>query len=196
LGGRSIDGELIQTTVVYQKATKIVSTLGAKTMTHVSEKTPLRLQSANLILEDVRDELMIYDPERNKAFCLNQTAAYVWRHADGKTTVAEMAKRMEEELKKPADEQVVLFALDVLFKDGLLAPATPLPRTAQGVTRRDMLQKMGVGAMAIPVVTALFVSPAKAHASSVAPTEGPKELPTAASQGKGGGFWKWLEDLF
>ncbi|HEY4047002.1 MAG TPA: PqqD family protein [Acidobacteriaceae bacterium] len=165
-------------------------------MTHVSEKTPLRLQSANLILEDVRDELMIYDPERNKAFCLNQTAAYVWRHADGKTTVAEMAKRMEEELKKPADEQVVLFALDVLFKDGLLAPATPLPRTAQGVTRRDMLQKMGVGAMAIPVVTALFVSPAKAHASSVAPTEGPKELPTAASQGKGGGFWKWLEDLF
>jgi hypothetical protein len=165
-------------------------------MTHVSETTPLRLQSANLVLEDVRDELMIYDPERNKAFCLNETAAYVWRHADGKTTVAEMAKRMEEDLKKPANDEVVLFALDVLFKDGLLAPATPLPRTAQGVTRRDMLQKMGVGAMAIPVVTALFVSPARAHASSVAPTEGPKDLPAATSHGKGGGLWKWLEDLF
>jgi Coenzyme PQQ synthesis protein D (PqqD) len=165
-------------------------------MIQANEKTPLRLQSANLILEDVRDELMIYDPERNKAFCLNQTAAYVWRHSDGKTTVAEMAKRMEEDLKKPVNEQVILFALEVLFKDGLLAPGTPLPRIAYGVTRRDMLQKMGLGAMAIPVVTALFVSPAKAHASSVAPTDGPKDLPTAASHGKGGGLWKWLEDLF
>jgi Coenzyme PQQ synthesis protein D (PqqD) len=164
-------------------------------MIHETEKTPLRLQSTNLILEDLRDELMIYDPERNKAFCLNQTAAYVWKHADGKTTVAEIAKRMEQDLQKPVNEQVVWFALDVLSKDGLLATTPALPPPAPGVTRRDMLQKMGMGAMAIPVVTALFVSPAKAHASSV-PSSNPPTTAETVTQKGGGGFWKWLEDLF
>jgi hypothetical protein len=162
-------------------------------MTHKLESTPLRLQSTNLILEELQDELLIYDTERNKAFCLNQTAAYVWKHADGKTTVAEMAKRMEQDLEKPMNEQVVWFALDVLSKDGLLATGPALPSAAPGFSRRDMLQKMGVGAMAIPVVTALFISPAKAHASSVASATPPT---AAKTKHHGGGFWQWLEDLF
>ena len=58
------------------------------------EERPLRLQSKTMILEQLRHELMIYDPEQNKAFCLNHTAAFVWNRADGKTTVAEMAKSL------------------------------------------------------------------------------------------------------
>ena len=131
-------------------------------MIDTKEGCPLRLQSEKLLIEELPNELMIFDQERNKAFCLNQTAAFVWKQADGKTPVAEIAKRLERDPGRPVDEQVIWFALEVLSKDGLLSsPTVPPSAAAAGVTRRDLLQKMGVGAVALPVVTVLFVSPPK-----------------------------------
>jgi hypothetical protein len=164
-------------------------------MIPAKEEYPLRLQSPKLIVEELPDELMIVDPERNKAFCLNRTASFVWKQADGKTSVAEITRRLARHLDEPADEEVVWFTLDVLLKDGLLNSDPVQPPAALGVTRRHLLQKMGVGAMALPVVTVLMVSPAKAHASSAPPTE-TQNIPQAVSQQPPGGFWKWLEDLF
>jgi hypothetical protein len=164
----------------------------------IGEK-PQRLESENLILEQLPDELMIFDPDRNKAFCLNQTAAFVWRHCDGRTTVSEMTALLREDTGKPVDGEVIEFALDLLAKDGLLASAVGLP-AGKGVTRRALLQKMGTGAaVAVPLVTVLFVNPAKAHASSIAPPNTPTD-PTYTTYGStpngGGGFWAWLERLF
>lgn len=163
-------------------------------MNHRTEEKPQRLESDNLILEQLPDELMIFDPDKNKAFCLNQTAAFIWRHCDGKTTVSEMTERLGEEWGKPVDERVIRFALGLLAKDGLVAPSTALP-AASGVTRREVLQKLGTGAaMAVPLVTVLFVNPAKAHASSLAPNTPPgaESLPSRSP----GGFWAWLEKFF
>ncbi len=169
-------------------------------MIHATESKPQRLQSENLLLEELPDELMIYDPPRNKAFCLNQTAAFVWRHADGNTTVSQIADLMERELGKPANEQMVWFALEILSKDGLLAPSTIVPEEAVvDLSRRKLLQKLGAGAIALPVVTVLLVSPAKAHASSKDPSGPPTVPPSGAGtipSQSSGGFWKWLEDLF
>jgi hypothetical protein len=168
-------------------------------MIQAKESKPQRLQSEELLLEELPDELMIYDPPRNKAFCLNQTAAFVWRHADGNTTVSEMTALMEQQLGKPVSEQMVWFALDMLSKDGLLASSMTVPEAVVDLSRRKLLQKLGAGALALPVVTVLMVSPAKAHASSTGPS-GPPTVPpsstgTIPSQSSGG-FWKWLEDLF
>ena len=168
-------------------------------MIQARESKPQRLQSKDLILEELRDELMIYDPQRNKAFCLNLTASFVWKHSDGKTTVAEIAKLMEQQLDKPATEQMVWFALDMLSKDGLLAASTIVPEAVADASRRKLLQKIGVGAIALPVVTVLLVSPAKAHASSTEPsmpTSNTPSLSGPAMSNSNGGFWKWLEDLF
>lgn len=87
------------------------------------EFCPERLKPDTLILEQMPDELMIFDPARNKAFCLNQTAAFVWENADGKTTVAELAQLMTRKAGKPVNERVVWYALKILAKDGLLVPA-------------------------------------------------------------------------
>ena len=165
-------------------------------MNYLTKEKPQRLESDNLILEQLPDELMIFDPDRNKAFCLNQTAAFVWRHCDGKTTIPEMTELLREDWGKPVDEQVVCFALDLLAKDGLLAPSTAL-RAAAGVTRREMLQKLGTGAaMAVPLVTVLFVNPAKAHASSLGTTT-PSDIGSLPPKPYGGGgFWAWLEQFF
>jgi hypothetical protein len=140
---------------------------------------------------------MIYDREQSKAFCLNRTAAFVWNHADGKTNVEEMAKRLGQQLDKPVkeNEEVVWFAMEMLAKDGLLDSSTVLPLPVQELTRRKMLQRLGVGAVALPVVTALFVSPAKAHASSLSSSVPSRDLPSTTPN-QGAGFWKWIEDLF
>jgi hypothetical protein len=166
-------------------------------MIQSEERRPLRLQSDSLILEQLPNELMIYDREQNKAFCLNQTAAFVWNHADGKTNVVEMAKRLGQQSDKPVkeNEEVVWFAMEMLAKDGLLDSSTVLPLPVQELTRRKMLQRLGVGAIALPVVTALFVSPAKAHASSMSSNAPSRDLPSTTPS-QGAGFWKWIEDLF
>jgi hypothetical protein len=166
-------------------------------MIQSKERRPLRVHSESLILEQLPNELMIYDREQNKAFCLNQTAAFVWNHADGKTSVVEMAKGLGHQSGKPAkeNEELVWFAVQILSKDGLLDSSTVLPPSILGLTRREMLQRLGVGAMALPVVTALFVSPAKAHASSMSSSVPSRDFPSTTPH-QGAGFWKWIEDLF
>ena len=167
-------------------------------MGYSQEYRPQHLQSDNLVLEELPDELMIYDPERNKAFCLNQAAAFVWKHADGSKTVTEIADLLAQKLDRPANEEVVWLALDVLAKDGLLVSSPALPEVPAGVTRRALLQKFGAGAaVAAPLVTVLLVSPAKAHASSMRPLiSSPSGTAGPLSTHHNSGFWRWLEDLF
>jgi hypothetical protein len=131
------------------------------------EVKPKSLNRDRLVVEELGTELMIYDQRRNQAFCLNRKAAFVWEHCDGKTNVAEIAAQMAQSLNEPIDVTVVQFALQGLSKDGLLETSTLLPFAAERLTRRDMMQKVGVrAAVALPLVTALLVATPKAHASA------------------------------
>jgi Coenzyme PQQ synthesis protein D (PqqD) len=141
-----------------------------------NEAKPKSLNRDQLVIEELGTELMIYDQRRNQAFCLNQKAAFVWEHSDGKTTIAEIAVQMAQSLREPIDPALVRFALQGLSNDGLLETTTFLPFVAEGLTRRDMMQKIGVrAAVALPLVTALMVATPKAHASSH--TTAPKPPP-------------------
>ncbi len=129
------------------------------------ETNPKSLKRDQLVVEELGTELMIYDQKRNQAFCLNQKAAFVWQNCDGQTTIAAIAAKMEQSLGEPVDEKVVEFALQSLAQDGLLEPADSSFVMA-GMTRRDLIQKVGVrAAVALPLVTALLVATPKAHAS-------------------------------
>ena len=93
-------------------------------MTPNNEIKPKSLKRDQLVVEELGTELMIYDQKRNQAFCLNQKAAFVWQHCDGKTTVAEIAAKLALALDEPADEKIVQFALQSLSQDGLLEPSS------------------------------------------------------------------------
>jgi Coenzyme PQQ synthesis protein D (PqqD) len=109
------------------------------------EERPQRIASDKLIVEQLADELLIYDPERNKAFCLNQRTAFVWLHCDGKTTVAEMVELLAADWNRRLDEQLIRVTLGALAKDGLLAAPTSAPRLApalfDGSPQTDSAQK-------------------------------------------------------
>ena len=68
----------------------------------------------DLVVQEMPDEILVYDLTRHKAHCLNQTAAFVWNHCDGLTTAAGIAGLMEKEWDKPVGEDVVWIALDQL----------------------------------------------------------------------------------
>jgi hypothetical protein len=141
-------------------------------MNRPSEVKPKSLKRDHLVVEQLGKELMIYDQTRNQAFCLNEKAAFVWQHCDGQTSVASMAVLMENALGEPTDEKVVEYALHSLSNDGLLEQAPALDFVSQGMTRRDLIHKLGVRtAVALPLVTALLVATPRAHASGK--TSGP-----------------------
>lgn len=111
----------------------------------------------DLVVESLQDEILIYDLARDQASCLNPTASLVWKYADGKTSVSEIAKKMARELNSPIDARVVWYALEQLDKKHLLDNSIQAPLPYRQMTRRDFLVKAGVvgAAVAIPVVIAL-----------------------------------------
>ena len=51
-----------------------------------------RAKAEGLIVQELPDEVLVYDTARDEAHCLNETVAAVWKHCDGKTTVAEIQR--------------------------------------------------------------------------------------------------------
>src|SRR2546421_471245 len=126
-----------------------------------------------LIIRELPDELLVYDEERDRAHCLNQTAAFIWRHCDGRTSVSELARKLARNSTAPVDEQLVWFALKQLNRDHLLAAEVVPPAQMSGLTRRQVIRALGVtAAVAIPLVTTI-IAPTVHAVVSCTPTGGP-----------------------
>src|SRR2546423_10979264 len=98
----------------------------------------------HLVVQDVGDEVIVFDQERHLAHSLNRTLALVWRHCDGQTSVPTLAALVAREIGLPADEEVVWAALERLERAQLLvAPVARLTPTSV-VTRRDFVRNVAL----------------------------------------------------
>ena len=124
-----------------------------------------------LVVKELPDELLVYDLERHRAHCLNPTAALVWKHSDGQTSVEEIATLLHAELEAPADERLVWLALERLDKSHLLRECMSPPPELARCSRRQLVRKLGlVGGLTVllPLVTSIVApTPAEAAASCV-----------------------------
>lgn len=129
-----------------------------------------RARQEGLVIEELPGEVLVYDCDRDKAHCLNQTAALVWKYCDGKTTVSKMARHLERDLNtNKVDEKIVWYALDQLSKDHLLEERFVPPAMLGGMTRRQMVRVLGIGAVvAVPLVTSIVAPTAQGASSCVA----------------------------
>jgi hypothetical protein len=117
-----------------------------------------------LVVEELPDEVLIYDTERHKAHCLNPAAAVVWKHCDGRNSVGEISRLLESELHTPASEDVVWHALEHLSRRHLLQARVERPVSVPRLTRREMLRHVGVAAGVALVTT--IAAPYAAQAAS------------------------------
>jgi hypothetical protein len=122
-----------------------------------------------LVVQELSGEVLVYDRERNKAHCLNSTAARVWRYCDGKTSVAQIAHAIEAEINAPVDEDVIWLGVEQLSKTHLLQESAKLPEHKSGLSRREVMKRIGLAAaVALPVVTSIIAPTAAQAANCIA----------------------------
>jgi Coenzyme PQQ synthesis protein D (PqqD) len=107
-----------------------------------------------LVIQEMPDEVLVYDLDTNKAHCLNQTAAFVWKSCDGRNSVAEITKLVGANSGSAVPEDLVWLAIDQLSEKNLLA--NNLKANFNGSTRREVIKKIGLAAViGIPIVASL-----------------------------------------
>ena len=128
-----------------------------------------KARQEQLIVKELPDELLIYDLKRDKAHCLNETAALVWKNCDGHKTVDQLRELMEENAGSQVPEEMVWLALDQLETFKLLDEAALKPAQFAGMSRRDMVRRVGFAAIALPVILSIVAPTAQAQASGLPP---------------------------
>lgn len=120
-------------------------------------------RKSGLVVQEVPDEVLVFDLESNKAHCLNQTAALVWKSCDGKTSVSKIAKFVETQTGRGVSDDLVWLAIDQLNENSLLEKE--MKSSFAGQSRREVIKKIGLASMiALPVVASL-VAPQNALAN-------------------------------
>ncbi len=117
-------------------------------------------RKTGLVVQEMPDEVLVYDLDTNKAHCLNQSAAFIWSSCDGKNSVMDIVQQFESNGRGKVTEDFVWLAIDQLNENGLLENKVA-PRFA-GTSRRQVLKTIGLASVvALPVIASL-VAPQKA----------------------------------
>ncbi len=116
-----------------------------------------RAREQGLVVEQLDDELLVFDTENSRAHSLNAATSKVWRACDGERDIEALRAQCE------LDRDAVKLALELLQEAALVDEAAP------GVTRRLMLRKSliaGASAgVAVPAIISI-TAPTPAMAAS------------------------------
>ena len=122
-----------------------------------------KARQKGLVVQEMPDEVLVYDLNTNKAHCLNTSAALVWRSCDGTRNAAEIVREFERSGAGKVSEDFVWLAIDQLQEKELLENEVK-PRFS-GSSRRQVLKTIGLASVvAVPVIASL-VAPRSALAS-------------------------------
>jgi hypothetical protein len=120
-----------------------------------------------LVVQEIPDEVLVYDLDANKAHCLNQSAAFVWKSCNGSNSVGDIVRQFESNGGGKVSEDFVWLAIDQLNENGLLE--TGVSPRFQGQSRRQVLKTIGLASMvALPVIASLVAPPNALGAASCA----------------------------
>jgi hypothetical protein len=115
-------------------------------------------KNENIIVQNLNDEVLIYDSSNNRAFCLNSTSANVFNHCDGATTFKDLEQRYGY------SEDLIYLTLDTLAQEKLIVG--DYQSKLAGISRREAIRKVGLATMiALPLVSSL-AAPKAANAAS------------------------------
>lgn len=118
-----------------------------------------------LVIQEANDEILIYDLKTNKAHCLNQTAAFVWRTCDGNTPISQIAETFSRNVGSRVPPDMIWLAIEQLNERSLLAENITSKLNQQ--TRREAIKKIGLSlAVALPVIATLTAPTSVMAASS------------------------------
>jgi Coenzyme PQQ synthesis protein D (PqqD) len=124
-------------------------------------------RKSNLTVEALGSETVVYDHERHRVHCLNQSTSFIWQECDGRTQIEEIATHLPA-MGLPADPDIVRSALKDLHRADLLV-GEPTFLTSDLPSRRMLVQRLGLAAASaaalLPAITSI-VAPTPAMAVS------------------------------
>ena len=121
-----------------------------------------------LVIQEMQDEVLVFDIKSNKAHCLNQTASAVWKYCDGTNTVLEIRNLLEMQTGFDISEDLVWFAIDQLNERKLLE--NEFENKFAGRNRREVLKKIGLAAVVTLPIVASITAPSAAMAAACSGT--------------------------
>lgn len=130
-----------------------------------SSNNPLSRRD-NIVIQELNNEVLIYDLSINKAFCLNKTSAMVWQECDGTKSVADISQILSKKDKSNFSEDIVWLALNQFKTDNLLQNGSEFVTIFDGLSRREIIKRIGFASLiAFPVISSV-VAPSAVHAAS------------------------------
>lgn len=120
-----------------------------------------RARERGLLVEEVGGETLVYDLDRHKAHCLGPVLAEVWRLCDGRSTPAEIARRLRRRSGAAVDQDVVAAAVRRLARARLLEEPLAVAARVSLRGRRELLKKAALlGGLSLASITAPTASSA------------------------------------
>lgn len=130
----------------------------------VREQVLPNARKEGLVIKELADEWLVYDLDIHKAHVLNEAAAQVWKHCDGRTTVSQLATLLETNGAVRLDDELIWLAVEQLGKAKLLDKQLEKRAALKQVSRREVIRKLGAAA-AVPLVVSMIAPNASAAVS-------------------------------
>ena len=128
----------------------------------------------DIVIKELEGEILIYDLNSKKVFCLNEASALIWQACDGKRSVSEITNVISKKLKTEVNEDLVWLALDRLKKENLITNSDDIIGNFNGLSRREVIKKIGFSSMvAIPIITSIVAPTAVQAATLTCPPSTP-----------------------
>src|SRR4051812_20364 len=104
-------------------------------------------RTEGLVVQEMPDEVLVYDMKSNEAHCLNTTAAFIWQSCSGSNSVADIERMLADKNNTAIDVDLVRLGVDELSTRGLIANPAP----TSGLNRREVLKRIGLASViAVP----------------------------------------------
>ena len=123
-------------------------------------------RSKDLIIEELGEELLVYDTETDRAHCLSREAAVVWRRCDGRTPAEGLRMQLNMDAETVARALAELEACELL--EAPLEPTLDVVHSS-GTTRREAATKAVKVGTGLAVGSLILSQAAPAGAQAVSP---------------------------
>jgi Coenzyme PQQ synthesis protein D (PqqD) len=105
----------------------------------------------NILVQELKDETLLYNLETNQVYCLNKTAAFVWQSLDGQHNLEQIKQLSKYNL----DDELIFLTIDEFNRNNLLQEKLETNLSNEKMNRRTLLAKYGAMAIALPLITTI-----------------------------------------
>ena len=130
-----------------------------------SNRISPKARQDRLVIKELANETLVYDEINHRTHCLNETAALVWRLCNGRTSVTRLTGLVEKQLNTSVSEEWVCLAIRQLEESHLLEATVSKSEWLPKSSRRELVRRLGIAAIALPLITSIQ-APVAAQAGS------------------------------